>query len=273
MRPAPFTRCAGSLGSSRCDATTDNTFRSVLRSATSLRTLVAVPAYNEQSTIASVVRRVRESLPGFQVLVVNDGSTDATERLLKRMEGVTTATHLGNLGYGRAIQTAIKYALRSGYDALITLDADGQHRPEQVLGMYEAFQSQGWDCLVGSRYVATGDYSRAPLGRRIGMRVFSILTRLAAGKRIYDTTSGLKILRANVFEPLTHWHFVDFHAEAIVYLSRLGFRVGEFPISVEDRKHGTSMYSALSHVVYPLKTSTMVVLAVLHAGFSRRRRS
>lgn len=236
------------------------------------RELVAIPAYNEEATLAEVVRRVWEAMPGFDLLVVNDGSVDGTERILAGIEGVTTATHLCNLGYGRAIQTAIKYALRHGYEALITLDADGQHRPEQVLGMYEAFRSEGWDCLVGSRYVATRNYSGAPLGRRVGMQLFSIVTQMATGRRVYDTTSGLKILRSSVFESLMRWHFVDFHAEAIVYLSRLGFKVGEFPITVEERKHGTSMYSALSHIVYPLKTSTMVLLAAIHASLSRGRR-
>jgi hypothetical protein len=103
------------------------------------------------------------------------------------------------------------------------------------------------------------------------MQLFSLITQFATGRRVYDTTSGLKLLRASVFEPLTHWHFVDFHAEAIVYLSRLGYRVGEYPITAEERRYGVSMYSALSHVVYPLKTATMVLLATIHASLSRRR--
>jgi glycosyltransferase involved in cell wall biosynthesis len=217
-----------------------------------------------------VVRRVRECLPGTSVLVVNDGSRDGTAHVLSQLR-VSTATHLCNLGYGRAVQTAIKYALQGGWDALVILDADGQHHPDQIPGMVEAFKRDRWDCLIGSRYVGSRDYSGAPFGRRVGMQLFSLLAGLLVGRRIYDTTSGLKMLARRVFEPLTRWHFVDFHAEAIVYLARLGFKVGEYPITIDERRHGVSMYSALSHVGYPLKTSLMVLLAVVQAGLSRRQ--
>jgi Glycosyltransferases involved in cell wall biogenesis len=99
------------------------------------RVLVAIPAYNEAESIGTVIERVRESLPDFDLLVVNDGSRDATGRILNQL-GVLTTTHLCNLGYGRAIQTALTYALRRDYDVLITLDADGQHYPEQVKDLY-----------------------------------------------------------------------------------------------------------------------------------------
>ena len=120
------------------------------------RILAAIPAYNEAATIEHVIRRVRESLPDFDLLVVNDGSTDATGEILDRLN-VTVARHLSNLGYGRAIQTAIKFAEQCEYDFLITLDADGQHYPEQVLGLYEASRAEGWDLLIGSRYVKSHD--------------------------------------------------------------------------------------------------------------------
>lgn len=236
---------------------------------TKLRVLVAIPAYNEAASIATVVERVRESLPDFDLLVVNDGSRDATERILTQL-AVQTTTHLCNLGYGRAIQTALTYAMRCNYDVLITLDADGQHYPEQVKALYNENLGAGWDVLIGSRYVESHDYSRSPLGRRIGMRLFSWLVRTVGRQHIYDTTSGLKIIRRSVFEPLTRWHFIDFHAEAIVYLLRLGYRVGEYPITVAERAHGTSMYSLLSHVTYPLKTLLILLIAVVQAELTRR---
>ena len=239
-------------------------------SSTPPQVLVAVPAYNEEATIDKVVSRVRESMPDFDLLVVNDGSRDNTRRILENI-GVVTATHLCNLGYARAIQTAIKYALARDYDILITLDADGQHHPEQVLALYDESVSHGWDVLIGSRYVGTKDYSHSPLGRRVGMQLFSLLVRLASGQRIYDTSSGLKVMRRNVFEPLAQSLFVDFHAEAIVYLIRLGYRVGEYPITAAERTHGQSMYSFLSHLKYPLKTSVLVLLGLIEANLRRRR--
>ena len=235
------------------------------------RILIAVPAYNEENTIGGVVKRLQDLLPDFDLLVVNDGSNDSTGQILQSL-GVVTAVHLSNLGYGRAIQTAVKYALSCGYDILITLDADGQHHPEQIQSIYDESIRSDWDVLIGSRYVDAQNYSHNPLGRRAGMQIFSLLVRLITKQRIYDTTSGLKVIKRDVFEPLSHWHFVDFHSEAIVYLIRLGYRIGEYPITVSERTQGQSMYSILSHLKYPLKTSLMLLLGIVEAKLVRRRK-
>ena len=234
------------------------------------RILIGIPAYNEAGTIAAVVERVRASLPDYDLLVVDDGSVDATGLILKTL-GVTVATHMCNLGYGRAIQTAIMYALDSDYDALITLDADGQHQPEQIEGLLREFEAGDCDVLIGSRYIAGGGYRSAPFGRRIGMKLFSLIVKLVVGQRVYDTSSGLKAIRRTVFDPLTHWHFVDFHAEAIVYLMRLGYRIGEYPVTVAERTQGRSMYTVVNYFKYPLKTSMLVLLGIIQAGLTRRR--
>jgi glycosyltransferase involved in cell wall biosynthesis len=237
--------------------------------ASTCRVLIAIPAYNEELTLGEIIGRARACVPEFDLLVVNDGSKDNTDQILKELN-VVTATHLANLGYGRAIQTAVKYAIRNDYDALITLDADGQHYPEEIRGLFEEFVNGHWDMLIGSRYINRRSYSGVPLGRRIGMSLFSTVTKSTTGKRVYDTTSGLKVIGRNVFEPLSYWYFVDFHAEAIVYLLRLGYQVGEYPISIARRMKGTSMYNALSHFKYPLKTLLMALLGIVQASLTRR---
>jgi glycosyltransferase involved in cell wall biosynthesis len=236
------------------------------------RTLVAIPAYNEAATIRNVVERVRQNLPDSDLVVVNDGSRDSTPAILDGT-GATVIAHLCNLGYGRAIQTAVLYADRAGYDRLVTLDADGQHDPAQVRALLTEFDSGRWDVLIGSRYVVSRRYTGVPFGRRLGMMMFSAIVGLVAGRRVYDTTSGLKVIGRQTFSSLTNWQFVDFHAEAIVYLMRLGFRIGEYPITVEERRHGSTMYSAFSHIKYPLKTALMVVLGVVEASMTKRRRT
>jgi glycosyltransferase involved in cell wall biosynthesis len=239
--------------------------------ATAARVLIAVPAFNEEQTLAGVIGRIRATLPEHDLLVVNDGSRDATARILAEQR-VTTASHLCNLGYGRAIQTALLYAWRHDYDVLVTLDADGQHQPEQVRDLLAALARNGWDVCLGSRYRSAQGYRGAPLGRRAGMLTFSLFVGLVTGQRIWDTTSGLRALRRPVFEPLARWHFIDFHAEAIVYLMRLGYRIGEHPITVDARRHGRSMYSLGSAVKYPLKTLLMVLLGLSQAALARARR-
>jgi glycosyltransferase involved in cell wall biosynthesis len=234
---------------------------------TASRVLVAIPAYNEAPTIEEVVRRVRTAVPMFDLLVVNDGSRDETGAALARC-GVMTATHLCNLGYGRALQTAIMYAQRHGYDALITFDADGQHDARDLERLYGAFSLGGYDLLIGSRFIGGQKYGAEPFVRSVGMRVFSRLIALLTAERVYDTSSGMKVIGSRVFGVLAAGQFVDFHAEAIMYLLRLGYRVGESPITVAPRQHGESMYTSLSAVKYPLKVFFLMLLTMLEA---RRR--
>jgi glycosyltransferase involved in cell wall biosynthesis len=233
------------------------------------RALIAIPAHNEEATIAAVVASVRQHLPGLDLLVVNDGSRDRTAEVLAGL-GVTTARHDTNLGYGRAIQTAIKYAARCGYDVLVTLDADGQHDPSQVPALLAAAQAGRLDLCSGSRYVSTRSYAGVPTDRKLGMLAFSHVVKLLTGTRVYDTTSGMKAFGPRVYGPLSRWHFVDFHAEALVYLLRLGFTVGEHPITVEERRHGQSMYSLLSWFKYPAKTMLMALAALWEAELTRK---
>lgn len=233
------------------------------------RVLIAIPAYNEAETIESVVRAVRSSAPEFDVLVVNDGSTDATEAALRRLD-VMTATHLCNLGYGRAVQTAIKYADRHGYGAVITFDADGQHRAEEIRPLYAAFSAGAFDLLIGSRFVRTRQYDREPLARRIGMKLFSAVIALLFRQRVYDTTSGLKVIARPVFGRLISRPFVDFHAEAIAYLLGLGGQVGEYPITVDPRRHGQSMYTIGSVVKYPLEVTFLILVGIIDLWLMHR---
>jgi glycosyltransferase involved in cell wall biosynthesis len=235
------------------------------------RVLIAIPAYNEAPTIEAVVSGVRSAIPEFDLLIVNDGSHDETEAILARI-AQPTATHLCNLGYGRAVQTAIKYAARHGYDALITLDADGQHRPDDIRRVYQQYESGEYDLLIGSRFVVSKRYDSEPAVRRVGMRLFSALIALLTGRRVYDTSSGMKVINRRVYETLTDRPFVDFHAEAIAYLLESGYTVGESPITVDQRTHGTSMYTALSAIKYPVKVVFLIVIGVIEARFMRGAR-
>ena len=233
------------------------------------RVLVAVPAYNEHATIARVVGDIRAAVPEFDLLIVDDASSDGTSSIVAGLD-VAVATHLANLGYGRALQTAIKYAERHGYDALVTLDADGQHDPRDVRSVFDRFETGGYDLTLGSRFVESKSYRSEPWIRRGGMRVFSAVLRLLTGQHVYDTSSGLKIIRSGVFELLTRRPFVDFHAEALVYLIKAGYAVGECPITAHRRRTGRSMYTPLSSIKYPLKVSFLIVLSAIEAAMMKR---
>jgi len=234
----------------------------------SARGLVIIPAYNEAETIGSVLQGLRCTVSDLDRLVVNDGSRDATERIV---------THLGervlslpcNLGYGRALQAGIRYALLRGYDFVVFFDADGQHDPKNVRQLVTALLEGGVDMVIGSRFGNDRSYTGS-FGRRMGQRLFSYLSLVLLGRRIYDTTSGLKAVRAAACQALMRGTFMDFHTEAIVRLGMMGFNIAEIPVSVYERKHGQSMYSISSVVEYPIKTLVLTLVAAVDAILQRR---
>ncbi|MBI5878067.1 MAG: glycosyltransferase family 2 protein [Chloroflexi bacterium] len=240
------------------------------------RTLVIIPAYNEADSITAVLDAVRAEAPTCDVVVVNDGSADATPALV-RAHGVPLLSLPCNLGYARALQTGLRYALERGYGTVVFFDADNQHDARDIGRLTDALAREGADLVIGSRFVDPA-HRRAtrhsPLGRRIGMWFFSMTTQWASGRRIYDTTSGFKALRASAARELLRVRFVDFHAELLVYMLLLGYRIHEEPIVVRERASGQSMYSLISTFTYPLQTLLLLVIAVVQArAFNGRRRS
>ena len=112
--------------------------------------LVIIPAYNEEKNIGGVVKKTRSSLPGVDIVVVNDGSTDATSRVARDV-GATVLSHTINLGPGAAVQTGFKYALRHSYEYVVQLDADGQHEPQYINDLLTALEDSSVDVVIGSR--------------------------------------------------------------------------------------------------------------------------
>src|SRR5512142_1560346 len=146
--------------------------------ARALRVLVIMPAYNEAERIRRVVQSVRLQVSG-DILVIDDGSSDATASEA-RHAGALVAIHPTNLGYGAALQTGYRYALRHAYDAVLQLDADGQHDPASIPPLLAALEVA--DVVVGSRFLDGRSY-RPPLSRRIGMWLFGGIAALLAGRR------------------------------------------------------------------------------------------
>jgi glycosyltransferase involved in cell wall biosynthesis len=226
------------------------------------RVLAVIPAYNEAKSIPGVIRGLRQAAPAVERLVVTDGSSDGTAAVVTAL-GERHLELVCNVGYGRAVQSGLRYAMMHGYDVVVTLDADGQHDPRDVPRVVEALEGTGADVVIGSRYM--GAHYRGPAGRQFGQRAFSLLTQLLLGQRIYDTTSGLKAMRASACEAVLAGRFLDFHTEVLVRLRLLGFRIAELPIEVHERTTGRSMYSFFRALVYPVKTGLLVVTGMLDA--------
>lgn len=234
----------------------------------SLRVLIVIPAYNEEKTIAAVIAGLRRAAPEYDRVVVNDGAKDRTGEVVAAL-GEKQLRLPCNLGYGNALQTGLKYGLQGGYEIIVSFDGDGQHKPEDVPAVVEALLNSDADMVIGSRY-ANGRSYNSPLGRKLGQILFSQLTRPLIGRRIYDTTSGFKAMRAAACEVVVSGVFMDFHTESLVRLSMAGFKIIEHPITVYEREHGRSMHSFISAFAYPLQTLLLTLVALIDALLTRR---
>jgi glycosyltransferase involved in cell wall biosynthesis len=234
------------------------------------RALVIVPAYNEEHSIAAVVGELRRAVPGYDRLIVNDGSVDKTAEVVEQL-GEKQLCLPVNLGYGLALQTGMQYALARSYDLVVTLDADGQHQPSDIPHLMQALLTSGADLVIGSRFCQAGRYA-GPLTRRLGQQLFSRLTQLLLGQRIYDTSSGFKVFRSSVCAALVGSSFMDFHTETLVRLRLLNYKIREVPVVVRERVHGRSMHSLASVFQYPVKTLILTVVAAMDVWLTRRLR-
>ena len=229
-----------------------------------MSTLVFIPAWNEEASIASVIAGVRRALPGADVLVVDDGSVDATVARA-REAGARVASLPFNQGLGAALQTGYLYALRNGYDYCAHLDADGQHPPPEVARLLAEVTEDRADLAIGSRYrdrdAAEEDDYRPSLSRRIGTGVFRFFLTLATRQRFTDTTSGMRAANRRVMSLFGERYSPDFaELESLQRAVRQGLRVEELPVRMLPRREGRSFLTPLRSAFFIFKS--VIVLLV-----------
>jgi glycosyltransferase involved in cell wall biosynthesis len=230
-----------------------------------MRTLVFIPAWNEEASISAVIADVREHLPQADILVVDDGSTDGTTAAAQA-EGVLVATLPFNQGLGAALQTGYLYALREGYEFCAHLDADGQHPAEEVARLLEVVTADRADLVIGSRYVdpdaegSSEDY-KPTFTRRIGTSVFRFFLTLATRQRFTDTTSGMRAANRKVMSLFSENYSPDFaEIESLQLAVREGLRVEEVSVRMLERAGGTSFLTPVRSAFFIFKG--VVVLLV-----------
>jgi len=231
-----------------------------------LRKLAIVPAYNEAGMVGRVVRDIRRSAPDFDVVVVDDGSTDGTAAEAES-EGAVVIRHPFNLGIGGAVQSGYKYALRGGYDVAVQVDGDGQHKPTHLHDLLAALQTSGEpDMVYGSRFRGDPGY-RVPFGRRIGNLIFSVVLSAITRQRITDPTSGFRMTNRRGIELFARDYPHDYpEVEALLMLHAHRLRVHEVHVQMNARGFGRSS------IDYPRSAYYMVkVLLALFVGLFRRR--
>lgn len=218
--------------------------------------LAIIPAYNEARRIGPVIRQACEYLP---VLVVDDGSVDETATIATQA-GAQVARQVPNQGKGAALRRGFREALDGGYRAVITLDADGQHDPQEIAAFLLAYRQQGDDLIIGKR-----DFSRMPGSRRLANTLGTALFSWAMGQSIADNQSGYRLISRELMEAMlsSSEQGFEFEVEMIVTAAERGMRVGWVPIR--------TIYAGESSHIQPLKHVTQFLRVVLEARQRMRR--
>ncbi len=189
---------------------------------------IVVPAYNEAPAIHDVVRELRSEFR--DVVVVDDGSRDRTSFEAKRA-GATVLRHVVNRGQGAALQTGIDYAVREGADVIVTFDADGQHRVEDIGRLVGALETNDADVAIGSRFLDLP--SNVPRFRRFTLRVAALFMRITSGVALTDAHNGLRAIRRRAAQKVRMTIDGMAHASEFVdEIGRLKLRVVEVPVVV-----------------------------------------
>lgn len=229
--------------------------------------LIVVPAYNEGKNIGDVIRELRGALPSGDILVVNDASEDNTLDVLRDL-GVDYLSLPFNLGYSASLQAGFKYAVENDYEFVVQFDGDGQHIASEVQKLWAKFRSEGADIVIGSRFKGRTSYKH-PFARRVGTKIFQILTRMVCETTIYDPTSGFQILNRKIFSRYAKMHNFPQYPDAnlIVEMILSGAKVCEVPVEMRSRVHGSSMHSGLiapcRYMIHTLYSSFIVILKYL----------
>ncbi len=216
------------------------------------RTAVIIPAYNEELSIGEVVRGVRALGVGYDVIVINDNSSDNTSR--RAMEAGATVVELPcNLGIGGAVQTGYKFALANNYDACVQVDGDGQHPTEDIPRLVDALFSNGYEMVIGSRFIETSGY-KITFMRDVGIRIISAFLKASTGVVVKDPTSGFRAVNRTAFGLFAYQYPQDYpEPESLVFAYKRGFRVVEVPVRMKNRMFGVSSISRTRAVYYMVK--------------------
>jgi glycosyltransferase involved in cell wall biosynthesis len=226
------------------------------------RVLAIVPAYNEQEAIAATIRSLRQ-VPGLDVLVVNDGSLDATSAVARGTGEAVVVDLPCNLGIGGAVQTGFKYADRHGYEAAIQFDADGQHLAGEIDTLLQPLRSGEADVVLGSRFLGVKSF-RSTFARRVGIAMFSFVNSWLVGQPISDNTSGFRAYNRRAIGFLARHYPMDYpEPEAVVLLKRNGFALKEVPVAMQARQGGTSSIHGFGSGYYMVKVMLAVAMTRL----------
>jgi glycosyltransferase involved in cell wall biosynthesis len=235
---------------------------------------VIIPALNEQDSLPGVLSELAEHAPECDVLVVDDGSTDATARVA-RLHGARVASLPFNMGVGTALRTGFRFAARNGYDRVVQTDADGQHDASQIVVLTEALD-KGADLVIGSRFLAADGHYRVERTRGAAMGLLRLCTVVLLGHQIHDSTSGFRAFSSplvGAFATTYPREFLSDTVEALLMASYGGYTVVEVPVRMRERAGGVASHRSFKLYYHYLRLLVVMGITASMDGRRARRRA
>ena len=233
-----------------------------------LRTLIIIPAYNEEGSIEKVVNNLIEKFPKYDYLVINDGSTDHTQSICNsnKYQVVNFAI---NMGIGGAVQTGYRYAWDNHYDIAVQIDGDGQHDVSYLEEMIRPIEEGQADIVIGSRFLEKEGFQSTRI-RRVGINFLSFLGKLLTGVRVKDITSGYRVVNTKFIRIFALDYPADYpEPEAMVIAAVHGGRIKEYPVIMRERKAGESSITMKKSIYYMCKVTLAMIIRRISFGVRR----
>lgn len=227
-----------------------------------MKTLLIIPAYNEEESLKATIDSVQKEAPDVDFLIVNDGSSDGTEQVCRENHYpfLDLATNLGLAG---AFQAGLKYAYRHNYDCAIQFDADGQHLPEYIAELRDAVKI--YDIAIGSRFI---DQKKPNSLRMFGSNLIQWSIKVTTGKNITDPTSGMRAFNKRMIAYMANGLNYGPEPDTVSYLiKRAGAKVVEVPVEMQERVAGESYLKPWSSAMYMMR----MAISILFLQFFRKK--
>ncbi|SDB18930.1 glycosyltransferase family 2 protein [Butyrivibrio sp. INlla16] len=230
--------------------------------------LIIIPAYNEAENIENIVDEITTGYPQYDYVVVNDGSSDATSRILKK-RGYNHINCPINLGIGGAIQTGYRYAREKDYEIAVQIDGDGQHDPAYIKDIITPIREGEADYVIGSRFVNKEGFQSSAT-RRIGIKFLSGLITVLCLRRVKDVTSGFRAVNKFFIDVFSENYPIDYpEPEAILDAVMRRKRILELPVIMRERETGKSSINFRRSIYYMIKVTLDIIVCRISYGIRR----
>jgi len=230
-----------------------------------MKVLLIIPAYNEEKNILKTCKKIEEHSKKYDYIIINDGSKDKTGDICKKNK-LPCINLIHNLGIGGAVQTGYKYAYENDYDIAIQFDGDGQHDIRYVDTLIKPIELGQTDFVIGSRFVKKLSKFKSTGVRRMGINLISFFIKIFTGRKIHDTTSGFRAVNKKIIKEFSMNYPTEYpEPVSTTTLLKMGYRVDEVPVEMNEREAGVSSIRAWKNIYYMIN----VILSICIVSIRR----